>query len=269
MVHLPVVVLGRGDVPVRGLAAEDFVVVDGGKAQAIVTFAEGPPGPTVPLHLGLLLDKSESMERASKDAAAAAVSLVEALAEAKDVTLVEFDSGIRVARFEPPSYGRLFERIRDPTLGRMTALYDAMGHYIASTRQRPGQHLLIVHTDGGDSSSVLTAAAVRDALRMGHVMVYVLGYLDHQYGSDRARQQAVLSQLARETGGDAFFPSSPKDAARMSSQIRAEVEGRYTIGYVRPAPAAAGQFRKVEVRVRRPGLQGARVRTRSGYLVAD
>lgn len=269
LVHLPVVVLDRAGAPVRGLTADDFEVRDGGVVREVVSFAEGPPGPSVPLHLGLMLDKSESMEKDIKSASDAAIDLIDALPEARDVTFVEFDTGVRIARFEPPSYPRLFERIRARALGPLTALYDAMGHYAAGTRERPGQHLLLVYTDGGDSSRGLNANDVRDLLRLGNVIVYTVGYLDHATGSDRARQQAVLSQLARETGGDAFFPSGEKDTQRIYRQIRAEIEGRYTIGYVRPVEATPGRFQRVDVRLRREGIAGARVRTRSGYVPAE
>lgn len=266
LVHLPVVVLGRADEPVRGLHADDFEVLDGGQPQPIVSFAEGPPGPSVPLHLGLMLDKSESMDRDIKDASDAAIRFVDELTEVKDITFVEFDQSVRIARFEPPSYPQLIERIRSKAVGQTTALFDAMARYADATIARPGQHLLLVYTDGGDSSRGASAADVRDRLRLGNVMVYAVGYLDHQYGNDRARQQAVLSQLARETGGEAYFPSSPRDTMRFYEQIRAEVQARYTIGYARPDGDARGRFQKVAVRLRRADLRTAKVRTRSGYI---
>jgi hypothetical protein len=80
--------------------------------QTIVAFAEGAPGEAVPLHLGLMLDASGSMEKDIREAANGAIQFVTALEEAADVTFVDFDSSIRLGRFEPASYERLFERIR-------------------------------------------------------------------------------------------------------------------------------------------------------------
>jgi Ca-activated chloride channel family protein len=263
VVHLPVVVLDRAGAPVRGLTVDDFDVREGGVTQTISSFAEGPPGPSVPLHLGLMLDKSESMERDSREAATAVIRFVEAVEEARDVTFVEFESSIRLARFEPPSFPQLFTRIRDRGRGRMTALYDAMGHYAASVYERPGQHLLVLYTDGGDTSSRLS---ISHTLRLGNVMLYVIGYLEGAPASERAKYRGQLSDLARETGGEAFYPSGAKDTARFYEQIEAEIAGRYTLGYVRSGTPGRSGFQRVEVTLRRP-LPGTTVRARRGYVV--
>lgn len=268
-VHLPVIVTARDGTVVRGLTARDFEVREAGRPQDVTSFAEGPPGPSVPLHLALMFDKSESMEQELAGATRLAGDLVDAVTEAVDVTLIEFDSSIRISRFDPPSYPRLFERLHQKDLGRRTALFDAFGRYIAMVRERPGQHLLVVCTDGADSSFSLGAGQVRDLVRLGDVIVYAVGYLNEYHGSDRARQQGLLSALARETGGEAFFPTGPSDIPKITSQIRAEIDGRYTLAYTQPPAGAGERFRKIEVRLLRSDLKGARVRTRSGYqLVA-
>ena len=61
LVSLPVVVTSRGQ-PVLGLTADDFDIREGGVRQNIVAFADALSD-TVPIQLGLMLDKSLSMER--------------------------------------------------------------------------------------------------------------------------------------------------------------------------------------------------------------
>src|ERR1051326_1451830 len=87
--------------PVTGLTADDFQIVENGKPQALAFFAAGQPQEAPPLHLGLLLDTSGSMADDLKDARSAAVKFVNALDRAVDVTLVDFATEVRVARFGP------------------------------------------------------------------------------------------------------------------------------------------------------------------------
>lgn len=268
MVHLPVIVVDRQGTPIRGLTAEDFSVIEAGHVQEVTAFAEGPPGPAVPLHLALMFDTSESMEKELDLAVRLGVGLVDGLPEASDVTLVEFDASVRISRFEPPSYSRLIERLRvRGKLGQRTALFDALGRYVAMIRERPGQHVVVISTDGADSSSRLNIADAVDLVRLGDVIVYAVGYLNQAAASDRARQQGMLTALSRETGGEAFFPSARRDLDQIVERIRAEIGARYTLGYVRPPSTGAEGFRRVQVRLSRPGLDGARVRARSGYVV--
>ena len=84
-------------------------------------------------------------------------------------------------------------------------------------------------------------------------------------------QQLRISQIARETGGEAFFPTSARELHEVYAQILDELASRYTLGYVSGQPQARdGKFRKVEVKLTKPDLQRRRrSRTRSGLSCAD
>ena len=263
-VSLPVVVTSRGE-PVFGLTADDFEIQEGGVRQTIVTFADALSD-TVPVHLGLMLDKSLSMERDLEAASNAAIRFVDDFPEARDVTFVEFERTVRLGRYQPPNYPQLFERIRDRKTGWGTAFYDAVGRYVESTRDRTGIHVLVMYTDGGDSMSDLGASAVIDLLRGGRVMLYAIGYTANQAGSSRFIQEGMLQILARETGGAVFFPGSARDLDRIYRTIKGEVRGRYTLGYVSTNQERDGKFRKVQVRLIGDRRRDANVRTRTGYL---
>jgi VWFA-related protein len=266
LVRLPVVVTAKDGLMARNLKATDFEIFEDGVKQTIAAFAEGATGEAVPLHLGLLLDVSGSMQTDLKDAANAAVQFVTALDEAVDVTLLDFDSAIRIGRFSRDSYPRLFERIRARKADGATALYDAIGIYLEGANARGGQHVLLMYTDGGDSSSKLNLPKVVDMLRFSNVIVYAMGYLENMTSTMRGMQQLQLTMLARETGGDAFFPASPRDLTAVYARILDEIGSRYTIGYESTNPKADGRFRKVEVKLLAPHNKAGKVRTRSGYL---
>ena len=231
-------------------------------------FVEGAPGGALPLHLGLLLDGSESMDQDLGAAANAAVTFVKQLDEAVDATLVDFDSTINVGRFTPDNYPRLFARIRERKAGGGTSLYDALGVFVERTLGQTGQHIVLMYTDGGDSTSTMSYGKLQQLLRLGNVMVYVVGYLQNQAISERMTQQVRLSAIAHETGGEAFFPQSKEELTQAYRRILDELASRYTIGYVPSDPKIDGKFHKIAVKLAMPALKGAKVRTRPGYLAS-
>src|SRR5258708_17634401 len=149
LVHFGVTVVDKQGKPVTGLKPEDFQILENGKPQALKYFAAGEPTEAPPLHLGLLLDTSGSMASDIKDSRSAAVKFVNTLDHAADVTLADFDTEVRVARFGPRDYERLVERIRARKPDGSTALYDAMGVYLNGAQSQDGQKVLVLYTDGG------------------------------------------------------------------------------------------------------------------------
>jgi Ca-activated chloride channel family protein len=269
VVSLPVTVTGRGDTLVTGLRRDQFEVLEDGKPQTLTYFSSGPAA-EVPLHLGLLLDTSGSMQKDLAGAATAAVRFVNTLEEARDVTFVDFADEVRVSRFSPNSYSHLFERIRSNKADGYTALYDALAMYLASAEEQDGQKVLLLYTDGADSRSETTFGELVEMLRLSQVMVYVIGYLDNQSSTERSIQQMRMNDVARQTGGQAFYPSGGKEEIdRIYARILEELKARYTLGYVSTNPKADGTYRKVQVKVKAPDVQGVKVRTRPGYFAPN
>jgi Ca-activated chloride channel family protein len=277
LVRLSVAVLDDDGEPVAGLAAGDFEVLEDGVPQAVASFVEGPLDAAAgeyalgdtSLHLGLMLDTSGSMEQDLTAASNAAARFVSTLTEASDITVVDFDTGLRIGRYVPASYPQLFERIRSLRPGRGTILYDAIARYVERALSRDGFHILVVYSDGGDSMSSLTLGDLTTTLRYGNVLIYAVGYMSYPNGSRLLRQQSVLTRIAEETGGQAFFPGSIRDLDRVYATIRAAILGRYTIGYVPSDSARDGRFRRIDVRLVGSDLEDARVRTRSGYIAVS
>ncbi len=265
LILFSVTVTDRQGTPIDGLTAQDFEVVEGGKPQSIKFFAAGDPATAPPLHIGFLLDTSGSMEQDIKDVRTAAVKFLNRMDNAVDITLVDFDTEVRVARYAAADYPRLIERIRARKPDGYTALYDALGVYLDGAASQTGQKVLIMYTDGGDTRSALTQKDVVDLLRASDVTVYVVGYLEHQ-GSAAAAQRHQLDRFATMTGGQAFFPANLKEIDRMYEKIEREITARYSIGYTSTDERTDGAWRRVAVRVKRPDLKGLRLRTRDGYF---
>jgi Ca-activated chloride channel homolog len=265
LVNFGVMVVDKQGKPVTGLKADDFEIVENGKKQTVTFFAAGDPEEAPPLHLGLLLDTSGSMADDLKDARSAAVKFVNALDRAADFTLVDFDTQVRVARFPSADYPRLVERIRQRKADGWTALYDAVGVYLDGAQRLDGQKVLVLYTDGGDTTSTLTFHDMLDLVKASDVTVYAVGYIEHQ-GSSRMQQRADLERLAVTTGGLAFFPGTPKDLEGVFDKIREEIAARYSLGYVSSDPRTDGAWRGVEIKLLRRDLKGVKLRTRGGYF---
>ena len=266
LVSFGVTVLDKQGKPVPGLKAEDFAIYENGHQQQLKYFSAGSPEGAPPLHLGLLLDTSGSMADDLKDARTAAVTFVNALEAAVDVTLVDFDTQVHVARFETSDYPRLVERIRARPADGLTALYDAIGVYLDGAQRLEGQKVLVLYTDGGDTSSSLSFRDLLDLVKASDVTVYAVGYMEHQSGSTRLQQRRDLTQLASMTGGVAYFPGSKKDLEGVFDRIRTELATRYSLGYVSTDPRTDGAWRGVDIRLVRPDLKNVTLRTRAGYF---
>jgi VWFA-related protein len=201
-----------------------------------------------------------------KDARTAAIKFLNTMERAVDITLVDFDTEVRVARYAASDYPRLIERIRARKPDGYTALYDALGIYLNGAGLQGGQKILIMYTDGGDTRSALNHNDVLDLLRASDVTVYVLGYLEHQSQSSRTAQRQQLDRFATMTGGQALFPTSLKEVDKMYEKIEREIGARYSLAYTSTDSREDGAWREVDIRLKRPDLKGARLRTRDGYF---
>lgn len=266
LVHFGVVVTDKQGSPITGLTVDDFEIKEAGKPQAIKFFAAGDPATSPALHVGFLLDTSGSMDEDLKDVRTAAIKFLNAMDRAEDITLVDFDTEVRMARYSGSEYARLIERIRGRKADGMTALYDALGVYLSSTADQDGQKVLIMYTDGGDTRSALTMSEILDLLRASDVTVYVVGYLEHQSSSGRMTQRAELTRFAAMTGGLALFPTSLKEVDKMYEKIEREISSRYNLGYTSSDERTDGAWRSVEIRLKRTDLKGVKLRTRDGYF---
>jgi Ca-activated chloride channel family protein len=190
VVSFTVTVLDRTGAPLADLKPEDFVIQEDGVPQKLAYFSPGADEAAIPLHLGLLFDTSESMGQDLAFSRGAAIRFLTTFPKAADFTLVDFDTEVRAARFEQSDFPRLVERIRNRPAKGFTALYDAIGVYLGGAFDQTGRKVLVIHTDGGDTSSSRSWAETLRVLRASDVTVYPIGFMSHQ-GSARQANKAA------------------------------------------------------------------------------
>lgn len=270
LVNLGVTVTDRKGGLVADLAPEAFEVYEDGKKQTIRYFAAGSTSADAapPMHLGLMLDVSESMGDDMSFTKTASIKFLNTLTDAVDITVVDFDTEVRAARYSQNEFARLIERIRQKKASGFTALYDAVGVYLDGASGQDGRKIMLIYTDGGDTRSSITFRELMDLLKASDVTVYPIGELEHQSASSKNEKRMLLQQMADITGGQAFFPTAVKELDGVYEKVVAQIRAQYTLGYVSTNAKADGSWRKVEIRMAGADSRSLRVRSRKGYFAA-
>ena len=276
LVSFGVTVTDRRGNFITDLKAEDFELIEDGHKQTLRLFARGDATVGLAgsgereegtqrqeLHIGLLFDTSGSMSEDLKLSRSAAIKFLNMLPDADDMTLVDFDTEVRVAKYGQQDFPRLVERIRRRKPDGWTALYDALGVYLDGAHDDKGRKILVLYTDGGDTRSNVTFSDVMTFVRAADVTVYAIGLLEHQPSSVKNEQRMRLQQITEATGGQAFFPYSMKEVEAAYEKILGQIRAQYSLGYVSSNPKSDGQWRKVDIKVKRPDV---RIQARKGYF---
>ena len=267
VVSLGVTITDRRANFITDLTQDEIDIFEDGKKQTIDYFTKGDATDAAPeLHIGLLFDTSGSMGADIALSRSAAVRFLNTLPDAEDITLVDFDTEVRVAKYGQQDFPRLVERIRARKPGGFTAMYDALGVYLDGASNLRGRKILVIFTDGGDTTSAIRFGDVMTLIRASDVTVYSVGFLENQPSTVRGEQRLRLMQLAAESGGEAFFPSEMKQIDQAYEKILAQIRAQYSVGYVSTNPTTDGSWRKVEIKVRRPNGKDLRVQARKGYF---
>ena len=145
-----------------------------------------------------------------------------------------------------------------------TAMYDAIFLAAQHLEPREGRKVIVVVTDGGDTTSskdvhkALEAAQLADAVIYSIVAMPITNDAGRNIGGEHA-----LQFMADGTGGRTFLPTVGPELDKAFTAILAELRTQYLIGfYPKGEPLTKNPFHSLEVRVLRPDL---RVSARNGY----
>jgi Ca-activated chloride channel family protein len=260
VVNLTVTVRDLHGQLVADLTPDDFAVFEDGRPQNVQLFAPAvKPGQeeALALDLGLLLDTSESMANEIKLTQEAATRFLEAIPRARDLLTVFFDQDIRISRYDSEHQQGLFERILKTHATGNTALYDAVAVYLSRVQDSGGRKVLVILTDGEDTTSALSLTQVMRLVRSSPVTIYPIAFSgEYLLGSNRAvSARSFLRSLAEMTGGAVFAPSASKDLSGIYEKILDELSAQYVLGFTSDNLKRDGKLRRLRVDVKRRDLK--------------
>jgi VWFA-related protein len=264
LVVLPITVTnGKGEF-VPNLAARDFRVYESGRPQQITLFQ----AEDVPVTVGLVVDNSGSMASKRAEVVTASLAFVASSNLADQMFVVNFNQWVSLGLPKSVPFTSDSRQLQGALSEQQpfgnTALYDgiatALEHLKAASRERKA---LIVVTDGEDNASHMNFRHLLEKTEGSNAVIYTIGIFDRRSGENRQ----ALRQLAKATGGRAYFPRSVTEVSDVTERIAREIRQQYTIGYIPGCRAPEGQYRTIRVAAKAPGLGKLHVRTRTGYLI--
>lgn len=272
LVQVVVSVTTKEGAPVPDLGVKDFVVRESGKPRKIDTFLrtqDAGDSDRAPVELVLLLDTSASMSKDLTQARDAIVDFARAVPSFARGRVLAFDREAYDRAFDAQSVRPVVDQMIQLKGGAGTRLFDAVIDGATLVSEGRGRRVMVVFTDGEDSTSRRSRLEAGRALQDSEVTCYVISYasrlssFDGSGGSGERRvrdARRAIETLAHGSGGFVVDGTSSDVVAELK-RIMNDIEGLYVIGFI-AAPATKAEHRQLKVEVGRPGLT---VRHREGY----
>lgn len=267
LVTLNVVVTDGRQQLLTGLTPESFEVFEDGTPQTITFFASG----AVPVDVALLVDTSASMFGRMDALHQAAIRFLDVLRPGDRVIVVDVGNRVRVLHPLSRDFGSAAEAIRRTVAMGNTTLYNALYTTMKELRRLADpedvrRQVITIFSDGEDTASIVSYDDVFEEARRAGIVIYPMllqpsESMGLEYGRS-VRARFALKELAKETGGLAFFPPTMTQVPEVYRAIGQDMLGQYALGYVSTNRVQDGAYRRLQVRVK--GVK-ASSRTRLGY----
>lgn len=269
-----------GSRPVPGLTAADFELLDSGIAQTIQAVSVED----VPVSVLLALDVSGSVKgEALAHLKQAARATVEALRAEDQAAVLTFSERVALRSDWTNDRAALTRAIDAVEATGATALSDAIFTALGMRQEAKGRTLLVVFSDGADTSSWMSPGAVMQAAENTDAVVYgvtpssvlpasgadvmtspahLRAELERYFDEQPALfPRLFLRQVARATGGDLLRVSAPRELSGTFARILGDFKTRYLLSFT-PRGVPAKGWHPLQVRVKNRNVT---VRARPGY----
>lgn len=261
LVELYTTVVDRGGRLVRGLEAKSFSVKEDGRPQEIVKFELVED---LPLSVGIAIDTSGSMYASLGVAQRTAIEFLNSMITPRDRAFaVAFADRPEMLMTRTSDVGAINERLNDLVADGNTSLHDAVVTSLYYYRGVSGRRMLVLLSDGEDTSSSLQFDEALEYARRSGVAIYTIGL---NIGRTDVSVRGKLNKLAEETGGRTFFIKAAEELRSVYAEIEKELRSQYLLAYESDQGGSSQDsdrdtYREVEVQVD----GGYKARTIKGY----
>ncbi|MBL8173147.1 MAG: VWA domain-containing protein [Bryobacterales bacterium] len=250
---------------VGGLDKNDFTILDNGVKQEIAVFERYTEQP---LSIAVLLDTSASIAKDLKFATASLKRFLHAVIQdgnpRDEAALFTFNHDVRQHTGFTRRIQQIEDRVKPLKAEAGTSLYDAIYLAAQSLESREGRRVLVIVTDGGDTTShyryhdALKAAHLADAPIYSLLLMPILNDVGRNIGGENA-----LTTLGQSTGGRLFTPTVGAELDQALAEILKDLRTQYSIGYYpKNIPVTKEKFHSIRLDLPRRDLRAV---TRSGY----
>jgi VWFA-related protein len=272
LVQVVVSVSSKDGRPVRDLQAKDFVLKENGKPRKIETFLrtqDAEDSDRAPVELVLALDTSSSMRADLLRARDAIVDFAKAVPSFARGRILAFDREAYDRGFDAQSARTVLDEMIQMKGGAGTRIFDAVIDGASLVSKQRGRRVIVLFTDGEDSTSHAKPEAAVRALQQAEVTCYGVSYASRLRafitggGTDGGRVRAgerTLEILAEGSGGFVIDGTAP-DVVSQLKRIVDDISTLYVLGFA-PEPPKKAEHRKLKVEIGRSDLT---VRHREGY----
>ena len=265
MVVLPFSVTdGRGRA-VRGLTPDDVRIFEDGIPQQIAAFMEGsrtvPAGGLAGASVFVLFDTSNRMYSMFPYVYDAVGNFVRRLDPADSVAVYTFSRNLSRASRLTRDHVQARAGMVNTVAGDDTALFNAILLTLRDAARVSGRKAVVVFSNGPDNASVTAPDDVARVAEDEGIPVYIISTQDPARDAPLA---AALKLLTGRSGGKLYWAPRWQDQDPAFRSVLEDIDTSYTLCYY-PLPDSSAGFRRVEIRLTRPGSGNWRVRARAGY----
>jgi VWFA-related protein len=246
------VLVTEGSKPVAGLKASDFELRDNGVLQTIDLLDASD----VPVNAVLALDTSDSTAgQRQKALIAAGEALLDGLRPDDRAALTTFSHAVFPRLDLTSDLAAVRAELRRITAHGETAIMDGTYVALTATLSQSGRSLVVVCTDGYDTSSWLQPEEVLESAKRSSAVIYAVTAAE-------ARRRSPLKDLTDATGGHMMPVAANGDLRGAFQKILQDFRSRYILAYS-PQGVPTDGFHRLDVRVKRRGMN---VKARPGYM---